>query len=332
MLVSLQPETLTALQNKKNLLAFSSGSDSSALFHLLLQLRIEFDIIHVNYNTRRQSDAEETHAHMLAAQHHKYCFSKQVTLKASDLEHQARTLRYAFFHETILQHGYDNLITAHQLNDRLEWLLMQLCKGAGLYELIGMEQIEPREHYTLLRPLLHVNSDTITQYLKHHNIEHFIDESNHDTTFERNFVRKHYATPLLQNHANGIAKSFEYLEEDIAALVHKSDFFHVNQLSYFKLPPNRRSTLIAIDTLLKMRGCVMSSNEKNLLKSLNTLVVSRNYVVTIGDQYCFVAPYITTVMSKSFKEQCRRLHIEPKLRGYLYSDAESFACTCSLLM
>ncbi len=332
MLVSLQPKTLAALQNRKNLLAFSGGSDSSALFHLLQQYGIDVDIAHVNYGTRKQSDAEASYARKLANHHARTCFIKHISLGSSDFEHRARTARYAFFHEVMLQHGYDNLITAHQLNDRLEWLLMQLCKGAGVYELVGMDQIETREHYTLLRPLLHVNSDTIEQYLKEHHITYFIDESNSDMHFKRNVIRKHYAAPLLQDYAKGIAKSFEYLEEDIAALIQQSDILHVNLLSYFKLPHNRRSTLVMIDALLKKRGCVMSGSEKKLLKSSNTLVVARRFVVAIEEHYCFIAPYVQTVMSKAFKEQCRRLGIAPKLRGYLCSDTESFERVRSLLL
>ena len=47
------------LKNKKNLLAFSAGVDSSALFFLLLEHGIKFDIALVNYGTRETSDKEE---------------------------------------------------------------------------------------------------------------------------------------------------------------------------------------------------------------------------------------------------------------------------------
>jgi len=330
--VSLNREALGVLHNQKNLLAFSGGSDSSALFHLLLEHRIPFDIAHVNYHTRQQSHTEARYAQTLAAAHHKTCFSKSVTLEAANFEHRARSVRYAFFHEVVRQHGYCNLITAHQLNDRLEWFLMQLSKGSGLYELVGMKPVEVRKHYTLVRPLLHLNSQTITHYLKQHNITYFMDESNDDMRLQRNYFRAHFATPLLQQYAEGIAKSFAFLDEDIATLVDEPSILHVNLLSYFILPNHRRSTLIAIDKTLKIRGCVMSLHEKNLLKTSDTLVVSRRYVVTIGRRYCFIAPYIKRTMSPSFKEQCRRLKIEPKLRGYLFGDAQSFECLKSLLL
>ncbi len=332
MLVSLNPEAHRALRHKKNLLAFSGGSDSSALFHLLVTHNTTFDIIHVNYGRRLQSDVEEQHAKTLAAQHQKKCYTRRISLDSANFEHRARTARYAFFHEIMLQYRYDNLITAHQLNDRFEWLLMQLCKGSGLYELVGMRTIEPRDDYTLIRPLLHVNSDAIQHYLKQHAIEYFIDESNTDTRFQRNAFRKHHATPLLQQYAGGIAKSFQYLDEDRAVITEKTKIVEVNQLSYFALPSHRRAALIAVDAVLKQHGCVVSQYERTILKSADTLVVARTYVVAMTRNYCFIAPYLRIPMSKAFKEQCRRLKIEPKLRPYLYSDPESFECVRSLLL
>ena len=54
------------LHNKKNLLAFSTGVDSSALFFLLIENNIHFDIAIVDYNTREQSKAELAHAKKMA--------------------------------------------------------------------------------------------------------------------------------------------------------------------------------------------------------------------------------------------------------------------------
>ena len=67
----LDSNTLPLLREGRNLLAFSSGGDSTALFHLLLDAKIDFDIVHVNYHTRIQSDGEARYAQKLA---HKYIF------------------------------------------------------------------------------------------------------------------------------------------------------------------------------------------------------------------------------------------------------------------
>ena len=47
-----------------------------------------------------------------------------------NFESSAREIRYGFFEELIQKYGYENLITAHHLGDRFEWMLMQFCKGA----------------------------------------------------------------------------------------------------------------------------------------------------------------------------------------------------------
>ena len=322
--VSLHSESLKILKEGKNLLAFSGGTDSSALFHILIEHNISFDVIHVNYNTRKQSQDEEQYAYALSTQYHKKCFTKSVTLESSNFEHNARKVRYDFFHEIMQEHSYTNLITAHQLNDRLEWFLMQLCKGAGLNELLGMQVITKQEHFNIVRPILHVNSDEILDYLNTNSITYFIDESNSDSHFKRNYFREQYATPLMKEHSKAIAKSFEFLQEDLSLFYKPTKVKHVNKLYYFALASERRSTLITIDKTLKNCGYLMSQNEKNILKNKNTLIVGRRYVVTLASQYCFIAPYITVVMDKTFKETCRTLNIEPKLRSYLYDDKESF--------
>ena len=53
---------ISHLKEKKNLLAFSTGVDSSALFFLLLENNISFDIALVNYATRDNSNEEEADA------------------------------------------------------------------------------------------------------------------------------------------------------------------------------------------------------------------------------------------------------------------------------
>src|SRR5665648_294854 len=144
------PLDVTHLKEKKNLLAFSAGVDSSALFFLLLENNISFDIALVNYGTRENSSKEEAHAHALAKQYKLTCHSIKAPTFTNHFEHNARTFRYTFFNTLILEYAYDALITAHQLNDQLEWFLMRLTKGAGVCALLGLEPISQRKNYTLV--------------------------------------------------------------------------------------------------------------------------------------------------------------------------------------
>ena len=129
------------LKKSKNLLAFSGGVDSSALYHILKEKNIDFDMALVFYNTREEAKQEREHAHRLAKRDNKKVYLLDVKLEETNFESEARRARYDFFKKSIKEGGYDNLLTAHQLNDKLEWFLMQLSKGAGTSELYGFLDI-----------------------------------------------------------------------------------------------------------------------------------------------------------------------------------------------
>lgn len=327
----LNPETLPVLQNSHNLLAFSGGADSSALFHLLCEAGITFDIAHVNYHTRAQSNAEAEAAHALAERYRLQCHRFDASVDAANFEHEARHARYAFFEGLIEEHGYDNLVTAHQLDDRLEWFLMQLSKGAGLPELLGMQSIQQANGYRLVRPLLEKSKKELVAYLEANNLSWFEDESNLDERYKRNYFRHNFAAPLLDTYQNGIANSFNYLEEDLTNLLEEVSVGEVEGLFYFVTPSSRRSALYTIDKILKQEGFLMRQGDKERLKLEDCVIVGRKYTVWIGNDYTFIAPYYDLEMEKSFKESCRRLKIEPKLRPYLSTSESAFSCVASLL-
>ena len=200
----------SVIKNQKNLLAFSAGVDSVALFFLLLKQNIPFDIAIVDYNLRLQSKDEISYAKELASKYNKQIFLKDITLESnSNFEKTARDIRYKFFEEIISENSYENLITAHQLNDKLEWFLMQLSKGAGLVELIGFNEFEQKENYKIYKPLLNITKDELENYLKINNHKYFIDESNFDEKYKRNFFRHNFSNPFLENFSSGVKKSFE---------------------------------------------------------------------------------------------------------------------------
>ena len=129
---SLDLEFLEDLKAGKNLLAFSGGVDSSALYFLLKSYGIPFDVAIVDYGIRRQSALEVSYARNLCFMDNKQCFVKEVQKIQGNFENEARKVRYAFFESLIKAQGYTHLILAHQLNDALEWFLMQFCKGTSL--------------------------------------------------------------------------------------------------------------------------------------------------------------------------------------------------------
>ena len=312
------------LQNRKNLLAFSAGVDSTALLFSLLEHNIPFDIAIVDYGLRLESKKEIAYAQELAQKYNFKCHLHQAKKITSNFEAQARAVRYDFFEELIKTHQYENLLTAHHLGDRFEWMLMQFCKGAGCVELAGMQAVDERKHYTLLRPLLHLDKQELLLYLKEHDIFYFEDASNQDQKYKRNEFRHNYTKPLLAKYLPGIKKSFEYMDEDVELLILDIKVLECNKLAYFKSSGSKRSDIFAIDKYFKSQAHLITAFEKELLKNETTVVVGRKYVVNQTSFYIFITPYIKAEnIDKKIKEKLRLLGIEPKLRGYLASDFEA---------
>jgi tRNA(Ile)-lysidine synthase len=316
---------LDRLKEGRVLLAFSGGVDSTALFHLLLENNIAFDIAHVNYHTRPSSDTEAHSAQELAQTHGLQCHTNSCRLAGANFEHRAREERYKFFSYLMEKYGYRYLLTAHQLNDRLEWLMMQLCRGSGLPELLGVRSIDKRDGMSIIRPLLEHDRQAIEAYLHEHSIPYHNDESNADERYTRNFFRHRYSGPLMRDYRDAIRRSFRYLEEDNDALIEKIDFLESAGLYYAPNPLNHHSLICGVDALLKSLGYVMRGSDKERLKEEECSIIGRMYVVWVDRDYTFVAPYHPNiVMDKGFKEECRRLKIEPKLRGFLYGAPEAW--------
>ena len=321
------------LSHSKNLLAFSAGVDSTTLLFLLLENKISFDIAIVDYGLREQSKDEVAYAKELAKKYNFTCYVYQANPIEKNFEANARAIRYEFFEKLIKEHNYTSLLTAHHLGDRLEWMLMQLCRGAGAVELAGMSSLEKRENYTLVRPLLSYDKEDFLAYLKENGIRYFIDESNSDDKYKRNEFRHNYAQPLLAKYKKGIQKSFGYLDEDRESLIEELHFSQINEFFYTKASSSKRSNILAIDKHFKYSGHLITAKEKELLKNEQTVIISRKYTVNQEHGFLFIAPYIQEgSIEKKVKESLRLLRVAPKLRGYLASDAEALALVSRLLL
>ena len=308
------------IANKKNLLAFSTGIDSSALFFLLLENNINFDIAIVDYGVREQSKEEVAHAKALAKKHKLFCHHITAPKFESHFEKQARDFRYEFFNSLVTIEGYDNIITAHQLNDQLEWMLMRLSKGAGLSELLGLTPISRRENYILVRPLLSYSKDELLNYLQTNSYPYFIDESNQDEKYERNKFRKTFSDGLMAEYSEGIKRSFDYLRHDKELLESGFETLVIEKkLHIIKLHTSQAKTK-ATDLALKSLGYLLSSSQRKEIEKEDSLVIGGEWAVELKDDLLYIAPYLTDVMPKEFKETCRVSNIPSKVRPYIFKE------------
>ncbi len=308
------------LKGGKNLLAFSAGVDSSALFFLLLDNNIYFDIALVNYGTRANSDKEEAHAKVLAEKYSLHCHTVKAPKFTTHFEKYARDFRYNFFETLVNEHDYDTLLTAHQLNDQLEWFLMRLTKGAGVSELIGLKSVSKRKTYTLIRPLLEYSKNELLEYLKINKYPYFLDESNSDEKYERNKFRKQFSDPLMAEYRAGIKRSFKYLKKDKESLEKEFEILYaVKELRVLKLH-NLSAKIKASDLTLKELGYLLSASQRQEIEKEESLVIGGKWAVERQEELLYIAPYLTTKMPKKFKEKCRVKKIPTKIRSYIFKE------------
>jgi len=301
-----------------NLLGFSAGVDSTALFHLMLEEGIDFDIAIVDYGQRVQSKDEVIYATQLAHKYGKKCFISNYPNTLKFNEKDARDYRHNFFEEIINKNNYDSLITAHQLNDKLEWFLMQFTKGAGLPELIGMSKVRKKKNYLLLKPLLDVSKKELQNYLDINNIKYFLDESNDDEKYKRNYFRHNFSNALLEEYESGVFKSFNYLEKDNQSFFDNTEYKKIEELTIFSFNGDSNIGLRLIDQNLKERGIIISHMTRDEIEKSREIVVSHTIAISILKNKIFIAPVVNVSMSKSFKEKCRTQKIPKNVRPYIF--------------
>ena len=308
------------ISTTKNLLAFSGGVDSTALFFLLHKQNIPFDIAIVDYNLRVQSKDEVAYAKELASKYGKKCFIKDVKLEStSNFEKEARNIRYDFFEEIIQNNFYQTLITAHQLNDKVEWFLMQFTKGAGLVELTGIEEKTVKNGYTIYRPLLELSKNDLQEFLEKNKIKYFIDNTNNDEKYKRNYFRKNFANDLIIDYKNGIINSFKYLNNDIKSLNLETDpIYEKKLLEVFKNQEDDNLNIKIIDKSLKRRGLLLSKAQRDEIIKQKEITISDKVNISIFEKYIYISPKSSKTMDKKFKEACRIRNIPKNIRAYLF--------------
>ena|GEM_PF-400212 len=298
------------------LLAFSGGIDSSALFHWLNLHKFPFDIALVNYKTRRESDKEMERALQLGKMYGKRVYVTFCKLPKFS-ENGARRCRYRFFYRLMEEYKYQTLILAHQLNDRLEWFLMELGKGAGVVEMVAMEEWEKRERFWIWRPFAFWSRREILEYLHHYKIPYSVDTTNQDLNFHRNFIRHTFADKFLSLYEKGVKKSFHYLERDKSELL--PEIKEIGKVYFFPIGTPWKN-LRGVDRIAKRLGVIMSASQRReILRQGFKGVISGKVAVDHNAKLIFVAPFVKISLGK-IREKCRQLGIPPKIRGYVVKE------------
>lgn len=233
--------------------AFSGGVDSIALLLAALELRaarsqpvprceqrssddaslsdpteIMLRAVHVHHGLQADASRWQARCEELCATLEVPLTVLRVDVDVDDpqgIEAAARRARYAAFRRELRVGEW--LLTAHQADDQLETVLIQLLRGAGVAGLAAMPAAVPFGPGWLGRPLLGLRRSVLQAVAAAHDLRPAADPMNDDLRFDRAYLRRQ-VLPALQSRwpaaavtvsrAAGHCATAQQLLDDLAAI------------------------------------------------------------------------------------------------------------------
>lgn len=290
----------------------SAGPDSMCLLNLLEKKTNKIIVCHINHNIREQSIIEEEYLKTYCQEHNLIFESMTIKeYKENNFENEARKIRYKYYEEILNKYNSNKLFLAHHGDDLIETILMKIERVSNIEGYAGIKRISKLKNYDIIRPLLPYTKEDIITYNKSHNITYYIDSSNTNIDYTRNWYR-HKVLPILKEKDKNIHLKFlkysetlqeynEYIDREInkklstiyqnniinSDVLNKEDYFLKKNILYYIMNDiyNNESNIITekhIQNILTM----INSNKPNLsinmpqskilVKEYNKLYIKKN--------------------------------------------------------
>ena len=218
-------------QNDKIICGVSGGPDSICMLDILKDLKKElnFEIIvcHVNHLIREEAISDEEYVEKYCKENEIKCYIKRIDVKnyannnKQGTEEAGRTVRYEFFEEILKKEKANKIAIAHNKNDKVETIIMNILRGSGVS---GLKGIEPERNNKYIRPLIETQRSEIEKYCEENSLNPRIDKTNFINDCTRNKIRN-IVLPYIKEEFNPniikticrlsdvIKEEDEYLEE-----------------------------------------------------------------------------------------------------------------------
>lgn len=207
---------LEKFRDKKIVVAFSGGADSTALLYFLHNNGFNIVAAHINHSIRGENaDRDESFCLEFCKKYNIDLVVKKVDAKSLvtayglSIEEAARKLRYEKLFEILDNLGCDYIFTAHHIDDLVETFFVKVFQGAAIYNLKGFDF----NRDILIRPLLNMDKEEILIFLKKHNLDYVEDETNFCSDYLRNFVRLNII-PQIKNYNKKFTQNIVRLQEE----------------------------------------------------------------------------------------------------------------------
>lgn len=211
---------------KSVLVAVSGGADSVALLcgcsRIGHRQNLKIEAVNCNFNLRGEESKRDSQfvadlCGKLGIKLHSLEYDTTSWLRehpGTSMEMACRELRYSDFRRIAAERKLDRIAVAHNSDDDIETMVLNLLRGSGTRGLRGMEE----DTGTIVRPLLGIPRKDIEDYLLELGQDYVTDSSNHSSAYRRNYIRRD-VIPLLEARWPGARKA---LSHSIAILKEES--------------------------------------------------------------------------------------------------------------
>jgi len=122
-------------------LGVSGGPDSISMLHILNEIKdkykIEIYVAHINHMIREEAIDDEKYVKEYCEKNDIKCYIKRIDVKQYaninkiGTEEAGRKIRYEFFEEIMKNVSANKIGIAHNKNDKIETIIMNLLRGSG---------------------------------------------------------------------------------------------------------------------------------------------------------------------------------------------------------
>lgn len=182
----------------KIVLGVSGGPDSICMLSILNEIKqdnnLNFEIVvaHINHMIRKEAIEDETFVKEFCEKIEIPFYSESIDVKKFannnniGTEEAGRIARYEFFDEILKRTNSNKIAIAHNKNDKIETIIMNVLRGSGI---AGLKGIEPIKSNKYIRPLIDCERYEIEEYCNEKKIEARIDKTNFENIYTRNKIR-----------------------------------------------------------------------------------------------------------------------------------------------
>ena len=195
-------------ENDKIICGVSGGPDSICMLDILKDLKeeLKFEIVvcHINHLIREEAISDEEYVVNYCKENNIKCYVKRIDVKKyannnkQGTEEAGRTVRYEFFEEILQKEKANKIAIAHNKNDKIETIIMNMLRGSGIS---GLKGIEPKRENKYIRPLIETERTSIEEYCEKNNLQPRIDKTNFINDCTRNKIRN-IVIPYIKNEFN----------------------------------------------------------------------------------------------------------------------------------